>query len=334
MRPEDLLRMASTRTVPMPREIPATEPRSEGLPDSDFSVQPIAEEPQEQPATAIAQEDLNEIIRNMTGNTPAEEQVISYTESIENVPEVRSAYPRYDATLREETIRFSTAEWFKKTSEQSVTIAGIGGIGSTLALLIAKLHPTAMWLYDDDRVEIVNLAGQLYGVQDNNKLKVNAIADTIRNYAKFESVFCIPERFTDESMPSDIMICGFDSMEARKTFYNVWKRHVESKPEEQRKECLFMDGRMSAELLQVICFTGEDSYYMHAYESEFLFDDTEAEETVCSYKQTSFVANLIGGLMANLFVNFCANLYNPIIDRQLPFFTEYRAETMILTRRV
>lgn len=325
MRPEELLMMAARRSAPVEQPVPQeTAPTPELQPS----------EPIEEPTTSIPQKDMNALIMNLTGSTPLEEQVISYAESVEEVPEVRDEFPRYDVNLKEETIRFSTAEWFEKTAQQSVTIAGVGGIGSTLALLIAKLHPTAMWLYDDDHVEIVNLAGQLYGVQDDGKFKVNAIADTIRNYAKFESVFSINERFTESSMPSDIMICGFDNMEARRTFYESWKDHVASKPEEERKNCLYMDGRMSAELLQILCFTGEDDYYMHLYETEFLFGDDEAEATVCSYKQTAFIANLIGGLMTNLFVNFCANLCNPIINRQLPFFSEYRADTMMLTRRV
>ena len=67
---------------------------------------------------------------------------------------------------------------------------------------------------------------------------------------------------------------------------------------------------------------------MDRYEKEFLFRDSEAEETLCSYKQTTFMANMIGSVMVNLFVNFCANECNPLIPRDLPFFTEYSADTM------
>ena len=40
------------------------------------------------------------------------------------------------------------------------------------------------------------------------------------------------------------------------------------------------------------------------------------------------MANMIASVMVNLFVNFVANQCNPIIDRDLPFFTTYNAETM------
>lgn len=40
------------------------------------------------------------------------------------------------------------------------------------------------------------------------------------------------------------------------------------------------------------------------------------------------MANMIGSIIVNLFVNFIANQCDPLIDRDLPFYTEYNAETM------
>ena len=67
---------------------------------------------------------------------------------------------------------------------------------------------------------------------------------------------------------------------------------------------------------------------MNRYSRDFLFRDSEADETVCSYKQTTFMANMIASVMVNLFVNFVANQCNPLIERDLPFYTTYSAETM------
>ena len=66
------------------------------------------------------------------------------------------------------------------------------------------------------------------------------------------------------------------------------------------------------------------------YNDEFLFSDLDVNEAVCSYKQTTFCASMIASYMTNLLVNFCTNQTNPIIDRDLPFFTTYNAETMYL----
>jgi hypothetical protein len=46
-------------------------------------------------------------------------------------------------------------------------------------------------------------------------------------------------------------------------------------------------------------------------------------------KQTSYMAGMIGAMIANLFVNFVANLLDPVIPHDLPFLTEYEANNMI-----
>lgn len=228
----------------------------------------------------------------------------------------------------ESTSRFSSAIWYQKIQEKVIILAGVGGIGSYVGFLLARMKPTSLFIYDPDVVEAVNMSGQLYNVNDIGNSKVSALSNMISLYSDFNSVFAVPERFDSDSEASDIMICGFDNMEARKQFFNSWYRHVLSKPEEERKNCLYIDGRLAAEEFQVLCIKGDDNYNISRYSNEFLFSDTEADETICSYKQTTFMANMIASFMVNLFVNFVANQCNPLIERDLPFYTTYNAETM------
>ena len=234
----------------------------------------------------------------------------------------------------EATSRFSSAIWYENIQKKTVILAGVGGIGSYVGFLLARMKPASMFIYDDDIVEVANMSGQLYGQSDLGRTKVSALAKMIRNYAGYSSVFAINERFTNESEASDIMICGFDNMTARRLFFNKWVNHVQSKPEEERKNCLFIDGRLAAEEFQVLCIKGDDGYNINRYRNEYLFSDAEADETICSYKQTTFCANMIASYMVNLFVNFCANQCEPLIDRDLPFLTTYNAETMYLKTEV
>ena len=125
------------------------------------------------------------------------------------------------------------------------------------------------------------------------------------------------------------MICGFDNMVARKVFFNSWHNHILDKPENERSKCLYLDGRLSMDTLQILCIRGDDQYNIERYEKEFLFADYEADTTVCSMKQTTYLACMIGSLMVNLFTNFIANSLNPIIPYDLPFFTEYDAQNML-----
>ena len=252
------------------------------------------------------------------------------------VEDAHQEIPTNSATLLvdEATSRFSSAIWYENIQKKTVILAGVGGIGSYVGFLLARMKPASMFIYDDDMVEAVNMSGQLYGQSDLGRPKVSALAEMIRNYAGYSSVFAISERFTNESEASDVMICGFDNMAARKLFFNKWLSHVQSKSEEERKNCLFIDGRLAAEEFQVLCIKGDDEYNINRYNNEFLFSDAEADRTICSYKQTTFCANMIASYMVNLFVNFCANQCEPVIDRDLPFLTTYNAETMYLKTEV
>lgn len=231
------------------------------------------------------------------------------------VEDAHQEIPTNSATLLvdEATSRFSSAIWYENIQKKTVILAGVGGIGSYVGFLLARMKPASMFIYDNDIVEAVNMSGQLYGQSDLGRAKVSALAEMIRNYAGYSSVFAINERFTIESEASDIMICGFDNMAARRLFFNKWVNHVQSKPEEERKNCLFIDGRLAAEEFQVLCIKGDDEYNINRYSNEYLFSDAEADETICSYKQTTFCANMIASYMVNLFVNFCANQLKKMI---------------------
>lgn len=254
-----------------------------------------------------------------------EEQILEQA-----ISEAHNEIPSNSPTLLQDetTIRFSSAIWYEAIQSKTIILAGVGGIGSWTALLLARLRPLALFIYDPDTVDATNISGQLYSKENIDRPKVRATNSMANNFANYYAIYALEERFTESCTPNDIMICGFDNMEARTTFFRAWKAHVESKPENERANCLFIDGRLAAEEFQVLCIKGDDTYNINRYETEFLFSDEEAEETICSYKQTSFMANMIASVMVNLFVNFVANQCNPIIDRDLPFFTTYNAGTM------
>lgn len=242
---------------------------------------------------------------------------------------VEDEIPKNSETLliSEETSRFNSAIWFDKTRKQDVTIAGLGGIGSYVVFMLSRLDVNTMTLYDPDIVERVNLSGQLYNSNQIGDYKVDAAANMIANYSNYYSFVAEHEKLDENSMISKVTICGFDNMKARKDAFRNWTNFVARLPEEERGECLFIDGRLAAEELQVFCIKGDDTDGERRYEP-YLFSDSQAAPTVCSYKQTTFMANMIGSIIVNLFINFVANQCNPLIDRDLPFYTEYNAETM------
>ena len=249
-----------------------------------------------------------------------------------NFSEVNPLIPGYiqpnsnTLSIDETTSRFSSAVWFEAIQRQHVTLAGVGGIGSYIGFLLSRIKPSHVYLYDDDVVEAANMSGQLYMLEDVGKPKVEALRNLMRSFSNYYATTTFNQKFVTGCPCTDIMICGFDNMEARRTYYESWKAHVTSLPEELRANCLFIDGRLAAEELQIFCITGVDTFYMQEYESKWLFTDNEAEATLCSFKQTSHVANMIASLIVNLFTNFVAIRCDDL--RDLPFFTEYTADMM------
>lgn len=251
---------------------------------------------------------MDEIITN-TGLSEAEEALLE--EALEQAHENdnREILPLNSKSLLidESSSRFSSAIWFDKIGTKIVTLAGLGGIGSYVAFLLGRLKVNRLVIYDDDIVDETNLSGQLFATWDVGNSKTVNVCRMLQAYSQYHSVISKQERYGVSSPTTDIMMCGFDNMRARKIFYDKWEFHVMGLPEEKREECLFIDGRLAAEEFQVFCIKGSDTYLRNKYKNEWLFDDNEAEATLCSYKQTSFCANMIASVMVNLFVNFVAN---------------------------
>lgn len=288
--------------------------------------------PTEEINMAYSEDELTEIIEdNGLSEESEEEEIEESTTSTENSIPDDAKIPLNSPTLLvdESTTRFSGAEWFNEIQKARIIIAGIGGIGSNVAFQLARMIPANLTLYDDDIVEMVNMAGQLYSYNDVGKSKVDAIADMIGRYTSMRQILAIKDKFASDKEPGDIMICGFDNMRARRVFFNSWYNHISDKSKEERSKCLYLDGRLSMDTLQILCIKGDDQYNVERYEREFLFADYEADATVCSRKQTTYLACMIGSLMVNLFTNFIANSLNPVIPYDLPFFTEYDAQNML-----
>ena len=231
----------------------------------------------------------------------------------------------------ESTVRFSGASWFEAAKGVSATIAGVGGIGSWTSLLLSRISQTIrITLYDDDDVEVVNLAGQMFSSNQVGLHKVYAAQEVIRY---FSGSYCnaAPYRIASTtSIYDNIVICGFDNMEARKILYRLWKARAKSFPVAEQGDFLFIDGRMNAEEFQIFSIVGDDDYNMKRYEEEFLFSDAEVAPAVCSYKQTTYCASMIASFMVNSLVNFLSNKNLENMPRQVPFYINYDAQLMHL----
>lgn len=251
--------------------------------------------------------------------TPA--QLMTAEDAINMLPVNSMSYANDDTMSR-----FSGAMWFNAIQLSTVVLAGLGGIGSYVLFCLSRMKPKQIFLYDDDVVELANLSGQLYSAPMVGKRKVDAMAELARDFSCYYGVQAVPQKFTKDTPAGDIMICGFDNMQARKDFFEAWVKHLVNHPTPER--CVFIDGRLNMEEFQVFCMRGNDTYSIEKYHKEYLFEDYQAESLQCSMKQTTYCANMIGSVIVNLFTNFIANQLKPLIDRDVPFKTYYDASMM------
>lgn len=296
--------------------------------------------PQEVQITDAEQNDINEMFSDILSGASVVESEDEYEEDdeedeivSESMPEIPEPAPVPEITAEhtrvfsEVTSRFSGAMWYEDVAGQNVTIVGVGGIGSWTALLISRLGVNQIILYDDDVVEIGNMSGQFYCMEDIDKTKVDSIAWAVRNYSEYLNVTSFPEKLTASTTTpvSPVVIACLDSMQARKTVFNKWKSMVLSA--DDRSKYLFIDGRLAAETLQVYAVAGSSDADIRRYE-QTLFSDDEADSEICSYKQTSFMANMIASVITNVFVNYVASKLDGGAAREIPFKTEYLGEMM------
>jgi molybdopterin/thiamine biosynthesis adenylyltransferase len=200
-------------------------------------------------------------------------------------------------------------------------LVGLGGIGSWTALLLSRLDPAMLVFIDDDRFDETNLCGQLVDIKSMNKLKTSVATGIAKEFSGYQKIACLSERFTGEEYPCfKNMVCGLDSMEARRNCFERWLSLHEG------KHCFFIDGRLAAERLQVFFVRGDSPWSIEEYKKH-LPSDAEVPDAPCSYKQTSHFAAMIAALITNRVTQFACTEAGD--EALIPFLEEYDGYTNV-----
>ena len=87
-----------------------------------------------------------------TGFELSEEEQAILDQAVEDA---HQEIPANSATLLvdEATSRFSSAIWYENIQKKTVILAGIGGIGSYVGFLLARMKPASMFIYDNSYVK-------------------------------------------------------------------------------------------------------------------------------------------------------------------------------------
>lgn len=170
-----------------------------------------------------------------------------------------------------------------------VTLIGCGGIGSILAVLLAKMGVPKMILIDSDNIEAHNLPNQFFPLEDLDKPKVESLANFVKKLAPVEIV-PLQEKFTKDSKAEGIVISGVDSMTSRQEIWKVlkWKTQVP----------VYLDARLGGEVVEVFTIRPYQLEDVKFYE-KFLFNDSEGEELPCTRQNIMYSGFAIAALAAN-----------------------------------
>lgn len=228
--------------------------------------------------------------------------------------------------------RFKDAPWFV---QHDIIIGGTGGIGSWLALLLARCGHT-LYLYDNDIVELQNMGGQLYSRDHIGRRKTAAVRDICSKFANNESVSEMG-LYEASSMTSNIVFAAFDNMKSRKLLAENWYKYQVEKAKQRAKDKLpvpedevnvFIDGRMEAESSIIYCIDSPAKY--KRYMAEF-FDDTEVPNAPCSFRSTSHNPAILAGNMVSVLNNILTNKRYKKAVREIPYKISYELPTFTYT---
>ena len=195
----------------------------------------------------------------------------------------------------------------ERLAQCDAVVIGVGAIGRQVALQLAALGVPRLSLFDDDIVQAENLAPQGYWPGDLNRPKVSATAHLCQCIQPLVHVTAIAQRFkrsTVRDWPTSserIVFCCVDSIVTRRLIWETIRSSA----------LLFVDGRMSAEVMRVLAVDdpiGDDSY------ARTLFTAKEAYVGACTAQSTIYTASIAAGLMVHQFTKWLRGLR---IDRDL-----------------
>ena len=120
---------------------------------------------------------------------------------------------RHGTTLHE---RFSSA---------TVAICGLGGLGSNIAIALARAGIGKLLLIDFDRVDITNLHRQQYKANQIGCYKADALAENLSEIAPYTEIQAVTAKITEENFTDllkdvDIVCEAFDKAESKAMLVN------------------------------------------------------------------------------------------------------------------
>ena len=113
----------------------------------------------------------------------------------------------------------------QKFSAATVAVCGLGGLGSNIAISLARAGVGKLILIDFDRVDITNLHRQQYKAEQIGRYKTDALGENLLEIAPYIEIRAITARITEENFSAlladaDVVCEAFDNPEAKAMLVN------------------------------------------------------------------------------------------------------------------
>jgi sulfur carrier protein ThiS adenylyltransferase len=114
----------------------------------------------------------------------------------------------------------------KKFSSATVAICGLGGLGSNIAVCLARAGIGKLILIDFDKVDITNLHRQQYRADQIGRYKTEALRENLKEIAPYIALEVHTVRITEDNavkllLDADIICEAFDNAETKAMLTNL-----------------------------------------------------------------------------------------------------------------
>ena len=117
------------------------------------------------------------------------------------------------------------AELQRKLSAAKVAVCGLGGLGSNIAIALARAGVGKLHIIDFDRVDISNLNRQQYFPEQLGQFKADALYDTLKRIAPYCEIVREQVKLDEDNIPKlladdDIIAEAFDKADQKAMLVN------------------------------------------------------------------------------------------------------------------
>lgn len=124
---------------------------------------------------------------------------------------------------------------YEKLSKLTVGIAGAGGLGSNVAHLLVRSGVGRLIIDDPDRIELSNLARQLYFIDQIGKMKVDTLKEDLKNINPFIKIETYKVELDESNISTvfigvDLLIEALDERDAKQMLIDGFSKFIPETP--------------------------------------------------------------------------------------------------------